>query len=302
VLLSAWLSILPFLSSLRAAGASDKELSKLIVPFETGSVTTQAAQTFLMEKLGSVVLKTSDHPQVLITADKRYILYGDLFRTHDQYALAQVPQESDNQSEGDASSELSRVAFAHWRDGKWELTGLWDISCTWRPKEWKETDDGPLPIKPTDHPFGLQDFTGDGVPEVIIAGEVWRYYQQHYLLCFNPKTHSLRLLQDAMAKPELVDGYLRLYFNSGHRAIFGEWHFLRWSGEEFIPKVSWHAESPYNNVDPDFVRAEISGPGGRVENSSSRGLPNRNPTTTPPTLSPAMEMLMPRSILSGANH
>lgn len=259
VLLAGHLLILASVSSVLAAETADNTLSKLVVPLDPASAKTEAAQKFLAEKLGSVAQKTNGHPQVLITDDKRYIVYGDLFGTGEQYAMAQVPQEPD------APSELSRVAFACWHDRKWKLTGLWEISCIWRPKEWKKTDDDPLPIKPTDRPFELQDFTGDGVPEVIVAGEVWRYYQQHYLLRFNPKAHGLRLLQDAMAKPELVGGYLRLYFNSGHQAIFEEWHFLRWSGEEFIPKVSWHAESPYNNVDPSFVKAEISGPDGKAE-------------------------------------
>jgi hypothetical protein len=103
------------------------------------------------------------------------------------------------------------------------------------------------------------------VPEVIIAGEVDKYFQAYYLLRFEPKTRVLTLLEYAMGKPELTGKYVRLYFNSGRRAIYEAWNYLQWSGEKLLPKASWHDESPYNNIDPHFVRADVHSDDGQVQ-------------------------------------
>ncbi|HEY5792781.1 MAG TPA: hypothetical protein VIS74_05745 [Chthoniobacterales bacterium] len=69
----------------------------------------------------------------------------------------------------------------------------------------------------------------------------------------------MSLLACAMRMPERVGKYVRLYFNSGRRAIYEEWQFLEWSDGRLIPKASWHDESPYNNIDPSFAEAEVVG-------------------------------------------
>jgi hypothetical protein len=113
-----------------------------------------------------------------------------------------------------------------------------------------------LPATPASQPFELRDLSRDGVPEVVIAGPVSKYFQENYLLRFSRKTHALRLVASAMRKPEVVDRYVRLYFNSGRRAIYEEWQFLKWKGDELIPVASWHDEVGYGTNDPTFSEGE----------------------------------------------
>lgn len=91
------------------------------------------------------------------------------------------------------------------------------------------------------------------MPEVIVAGEVEKYYQEHYLLRFDSKAHSLKFVDEAMAMPEKVGDYVRLYFNSGRRAIYEEWQFLQWKNGELEEVASWHDETPYNDPDSPFI-------------------------------------------------
>src|SRR5213075_2184167 len=69
----------------------------------------------------------------------------------------------------------------------------------------------------------------------------------------------------AMGKPERAGQFVRLYSNSGRRAIWSEWTYLRWDGDRLLEKASWHDESPYNNIDPHFVQATVLDDSGRAE-------------------------------------
>jgi hypothetical protein len=97
---------------------------------------------------------------------------------------------------------------------------------------------------------------GGPAPELIVAGEVEKYFQGHYLLRFSQKTKTLHLVAYAMAEPEVAGPYVRLYFNSGRRAIWGEWQFFKWKGDELQPVASWHDETGYGQNDPTFAEGE----------------------------------------------
>jgi hypothetical protein len=64
-----------------------------------------------------------------------------------------------------------------------------------------------------------------------------------------------------MAMPETKGKYLVLYRNSGRRSIWGEWEYLEWRGRELVSKANWRDESPYNQDEPPFVEATLSGRG-----------------------------------------
>lgn len=93
------------------------------------------------------------------------------------------------------------------------------------------------------------------MPEVVVAGEVGKYYQAHHLFRFRSKEQRLVLVASAMAEPTFAGGFVRLDQNSGRRAIWGESAFHQWQGDKLVQKASWHDEVPYNNVDAPFVLA-----------------------------------------------
>ncbi len=163
---------------------------------------------------------------------------------------------------------MAGVAFTEWTDGKWKLRGLWKIETVWRPKGWKwdgKNGDDYMPVTPATEPFKLVDLSGDGVPEVIFAGEVDKYFQEHYLLRFDPVKHRLNLLASAMGEPANAGKYVRLFFKSPRRAIWGESQFLEWSEGSLIRKASWHDEMGYGTNDPTFVEGEGIGKDGKLE-------------------------------------
>ncbi len=231
-----------------------EDLQKLVIP--VGQYSSAADKTRIkLAAAFSGIKPNTKAPRSFVTKDGRFILYGDLFKSDGCFALFELPVKAGVEEQfGDA-----QVGLAEWSGRQWELRGLWNISSTWRPKGWKSSDDDYLPITPATEPFELRDMSGDGVPEVIIAGDVEKYFQSYYLLRFDPKTRGLSLLAYAMGKPECAGEYVRLYSNSGRRAIFEEWEYLRWAGDKLVHKASWHDESPYDNHEPPFIVAEVMG-------------------------------------------
>jgi len=204
----------------------------ILVPLDIPSERLAQAKTNLEALLQPPALDSGQEKHVRILDDERYVLYGDLFKTGEIYALVELP----------ADYYGGQLAFAQLVKGRWELRGLWNIDTVWKSKEKKDTGDEHYPVPPAEAPFELVDF--DGVHGVIMAGEVWRYYQSFYLLRFDPKTRSLQLLADAMGKPEFHDGLWRLYFNSGHRSVFEEWVFAKYVDGKLKKTASWHDGSP----------------------------------------------------------
>ena len=226
-----------------------QELDSLPIPVGT---TPQATIDSVVSSLPAAV-DTKAPPSYALTPDHRYVLYGDLFGNGHPYALVEMPSQTG-------------LAFAAFNGGQWQIQGLWNIELTWRPKEWQSSGDDYLPTKPAEKPFELQDFNGDGVPEIIVAGEVAKYYQADYLFQFDSKTNTLHPLVTTKGKPKEKDGYLLLYFDSGHRAIWGETDFLQWQNGHLIQVASWHDETPYNDVDPEFVEVGVRKSDGTFEN------------------------------------
>ena len=247
----------------------------VVVPLDIPSETLTHQKTNVEASLKSFVLDTTPGTHVQILNDGRYVLYGDLFKTKELYALVELPVEHEN----DPGWDGGRLAFAQQVGGEWQLRGLWNVTTEWRAKDAPKDEDEHFPVVPAEAPFDLVDFDGDGIPEVVMAGEIWKYYQVFHLLRFDPKTRSLQLLASAMDKPELCDGYVRLYFDSGHRSIFEEWTFAKLIHRKLKEIASWHNGAPYNEGDDEGLRASALNERGQMEDfriDDVGGLPDKN--------------------------
>lgn len=234
-----------------ACFAKADELSELAIPIDKPSPRLAAATRALDAMLEPLKPELNTKVSSLVTKEGRFVLYGHLFGKSGIDALVEIAMDS--QEAGAWGDQL--VGFARYNGTRWELRELWDIPTVWRPEGWKAGDDDYLPITPAKRPFKLADLSGDGVPEVVVAGEVGKYYQAHYLFRFQSKEQRLVLVASAMAEPTFAGGLVRLDQNSGRRAIWGESGFHQWQGDKLIQKASWHDEVPYNNVDAPFVLA-----------------------------------------------
>ncbi len=204
--------------------------------------------------LGGIVPdKDSKSPPKAVIKDGQAILYGDLFKTHDIYALVQIPGPPVEKG----SAPQGCAALAQWQDGAWQLRGLWKIPVTWRPEGWQSTDADPLPDIPATQAFTLEDLNGDGVPEVIIAGAVAEYYQDLYLLRFSAQDKTLHLLATTRDLPVKTGRYLVLYDKSPGHPIWGVWKYYQWSGDTLTPVAFWHDQVPFDGVGDTFLEATV---------------------------------------------
>lgn len=238
-----------------AASPGPHPLADAIVPIDTPSEKREAALRVMKTLLAGHTGQAAREPEFIVADSGRGLLWGDLFKTGGCFALVELAEQNDE------DPEASGVAFAEWAGGAWQLRGLWDIPTIWRPAGWKNSDDY-LPATPATQPFSLEDFSGDGTPEVLFAGGVWKYFQENILLRFIPQTKQLRLVAWAMARPEKVEEYVVLYTDSGRRAIWSQWQFCKWSGHELKPVASWHCEVGYNANDPTFAEGMRTSPDG----------------------------------------
>lgn len=223
---------------------------ELVVRVDEPSAALDLAKQALDSSLSGVQPMSRTPPQSKVINERQYILYGDLFNTGNSYALVELDIAS-------AEGTRAGVALAELTDdGTWRIQGLWRISTTWRPEGWQPTDEDYLPATPATTPFKLRELSGDGVPELILAGEVEKYFQSYYLLRFVPNTHALVLVAESSAEPTLQGEHVRLYSNSGRLAIYEQWNFLKWSGDRLVPVASWHDEVGYGTEDPTYSEAE----------------------------------------------
>ncbi|EDY20504.1 hypothetical protein CfE428DRAFT_1701 [Chthoniobacter flavus Ellin428] len=229
------------------------------IPLEPKSEVIDRATVAICETLKTIRPRSHQSTKVIHGIDKPYILYGDLFHNGGIYALVTMDVLFDN-------GRHIGIGFAQWTAHGWEARGFWDIQPEWVPRGAAPDPDVRYPITPAEKPFWVMDFNGKGDLGLVMAGQVWRYWQEHFLFRFDSEKNLLVPLEQAMRRPRLIHGWLRLYYNSGHRSIYEEWHFARWNGRRFTQKISWHSESPYNNVDPPFTEVVLTDrDGGEIE-------------------------------------
>ncbi len=260
VLLIAWVLVFGAVREIRSQPTEEVRdgLAELVVPLDKPSAFLEWAEKSLDLALRGIDAKEKIAPRSGVLKSGKFVLWGDLFKTGDCFALAEIAPQSEE-------SDFYGVAFAKWTGGKWELRGCWKIPTIWRPEGWKAGEDDYLHTTPATQPFELCELSGDKVPEVVIAGEVEKYYQEHYLLKFLRQTGELKLVATAMARPEVAGQYLKLSYNSGRRAIWGEWRFFKWRGDGLVPVVTWHDEVGYGTEDPTFSEGSRMDGAGKSE-------------------------------------
>lgn len=200
------------------------------------------AKEAVVSTLSAVGPQEMKSPRTISTPDGRRLLLGDLFQNHQICALVELPFQDEETGIG--------VGFAIWNGKSWEPRNLFKIAPVWRPEGWKKADDEYMPITPATSPFWMMKVTPDKPPLAVLVGAVWKYWQEHYLAKYDSASRKLILISEDK-DPTPVDGYLRLYGNSGHRATFEDWTFCRWTGEKLIPKGYW-----YDGVDESEVISE----------------------------------------------
>lgn len=238
---------------------AEVNLDHLVVDIDGAEPPAAKARESLPAGLSALTPKPKQPPRTVVNKQGCYVLYGDLFKTGGCFALLEIPPAPG----GKPGENTGSVALAEWEASDWKLGGLWNIEAIWRDPQAPTKPDDYLPIAPTSRPFQIEDFSGDHVPEVLIAGEVHRYYQVYYLLRFDPETRRLRLVASSMARPERAGKFVRLYSNSGRRSTFENWEFLEWSGKELVSRFQWHEETPYYQPEEPFISAEVTDQDGR---------------------------------------
>ncbi len=229
----------------------------LIRPLDESTPSLEKAHELVKTVFSEISGKLGQPPTVVVTKSGVGLIWGDLFKTGGCFALAELTPQSD----------LERVvigaAFLEWEDEEWRLRQVWDIPVTWRPKGWQDSGSDYLPATPATQPFTLEDFSGDGVPEAVIAGGVEKYFQENYMLRFIPETENLKIVAYAMARPVTIGNYVRLYSDSGRRAIWSQWDYCKWEGADLIHVASWHSETGYDQNDPTFIEGMRVDPDGQ---------------------------------------
>jgi len=207
--------------------------TELIVPLDSETEEVSAAKERLVKTLLAVVPPKKGQ-RVTKTTDGRYVLCGDLFRQGKLCALVEL-----NSDTSPDEHSQSGIGFAVWNGKRWQPRGLWKIEPIWKPEGWKKTPEENFPINPATKPFWTLEVTPDKPPLVIIVGEIWKYWQEHFIARFDPVTESLFLLEETKTA-EPVGGYLRLYEDSGHRATFQAYDFRIWNGKKLVQKAYWY--------------------------------------------------------------
>jgi hypothetical protein len=202
--------------------------------------------------------------QISATAEKGYLMWGDLFKTGGCFALYE-PKEKEAVKLDAAWKPGATLALAEWKDGKWELRGLWKMPLGWVPQEdrWSGNEYKYVERDTLRMPWELEDLIGDTAPEVIISGEKPKYRQARYVMKFDKKSGGLDLLTYSMKKPEKVGKYLKIYDASGNKAIWSEWTFLEWSEGKLEERAVWRSVTPYTQPAPSFTLVEVTPEGGK---------------------------------------
>jgi hypothetical protein len=208
---------------------------------EREEVTT--AKEALKSTLAAINPKGTTSPRKIITSDDRQVFYGDLFHNQQICALVELPFQDEEMGIG--------VGFALWTGKRWEIRNLFKIAPIWKPRGWKKEEGEYMPITPAESPFWIMRVTPDKPPLAVMVGMIWKYWQEHYLAKYDSASRSLILIAEDK-DPTPVGGYLRLHGDSGHRAVYSDWTFCRWTGERLIPKGFW-----YDGMDRAETQSEL---------------------------------------------
>lgn len=219
------------------ANVAEDSLSQLVVQLNADSKPTQLK---LLEALATLPMEMPTEPKVVITQGI-YLLYGDMFHNGKCYAVADL-------------TSLGCIGFAVRNGAKWDCCGLWQIGSQWRPEGWENDVEEHLPIRPAKSPFWLQHLSDDKVPELVIAGDVWKYWQEHFIMRFDAKTGLLDLSSKAMEAPFFKNDWIVLPFHSGHRSIYSGYSYCKWVGTKLVENARWQSginENDKAECDPD---------------------------------------------------
>lgn len=224
--------VIPLSKSAEFATALLRQVEKVMAPFASHQQHEAAASSF-------------------VTGEGCYVLHGDLFGGQ-RFALMELKVKPPF----DKVATREKVVGLAWLNaGRWELRTVIDVAPVWRPKGWKESEGDYLHIVPAERPFELADLSADGVPEIILAADVDKYFQQHFLFHWNAEAKSLTFVAASMRKPVRSGSYVVLYSNSGRRAIWEEWEFCQWEGDMLVGRALWHEEAPYDAREEPFMAA-----------------------------------------------
>ncbi len=236
-------------------------LQEDVIPLDQNGPAVTKVRDSLAAELAGVKTEAAGKVTKAFTKAGGQVVGGDLFKTGTCFALFETS--------GGENEARSTMGLAEWAEGKWLLRGLWKLPVVWLEagKKWDGKEDNIYyPVEPFHEPFELLDLSGDGVPEVIVAGEVDKYFNSSSLLKYDAKTRGLDLLEWTMGKPKLAGKRVLLYQNSGRRSIWEEWRFCEWKGDKLVERASWHSGTPYNNTDPSFWIISTTGSDGTEEN------------------------------------
>lgn len=211
-------------------------INDIQVSLEAQTDDVKNAKATLSNSLAGVVPSKGQH--MITTSDGRCILLGDLFGNNKRYALVELSHLGKAAHDDIAGSSIG-VGFSVWNGKQWDTRGLWKINSIWRPQGWEKSGDDYFPIPPATRPFWILNVKPNDPPLVIIVGDIWKYWQEHFIARLDQAKDTLIFLEQTK-KADVVHGYLKLHSDSGHRATFQAWQFCRWTGKDIIPFAYWY--------------------------------------------------------------
>ncbi len=228
-----------------------------VVSLKEETPVVKAVREHLVKSLAGVKPGEVAGAQVTATAEKGYLVWGDLFKTGTCFALYEPSVEK--------AEEAVTMALAKWKDGKWELRGLWKMPLSWAPLDDRWSGSGYVSMeKDTPRaPFELEDLMADDAPEVIVSGEKTKYHQARYVMKYDKESHGLDLLTYSMRKPEKVGRYVQIYDSLGNKSPRQEWTFMEWMDGRLEERAVWHPGSQLVDGLPAFTLLDVTREGGR---------------------------------------
>ncbi len=235
-----------------------------VVSLKEETPVVKAVRENLAAVLAGAKPEEAAEARISATAEKGYLMWGDLFKTGACFALYE-PKEKEAVKLDAAWKPGATLALAEWKDGKWELRGLWRMPLGWVPLEdrWSGNESKYVERDTLRMPWELEDMIGDSTPELVVSGEKMKYHQARYVMKFDKESRGLELLTYSIKKPEKMGKYLKTYAASGNKAIWSEWTFLEWSEDKLEERAVWRSVTPYHQPAPSFTLVDVTREGGK---------------------------------------